>query len=102
MFWSRQYIQNFIYLPYIALVDILEPLNYFLNCFLSLSGLKLKEPVVVSSPDGPLVVTPADLTNSSFQPVVTSVDGTPTFATADFATFEVSDPVHISKAFIIM
>ena len=58
--------------------------------FFSLSGLKLNEKpagVVVSSPDGPVFLTPADLTSSSVQPVVTSADGTPAFAT-DFTTFE--------------
>ena len=63
---------------------------YFFHIFSSLSGLKLNEKpagVVVSSPDGPVFLTPADLTSSSVQPVVTSADGTPGFAT-DFTTFE--------------
>ena len=62
----------------------------FFHIFSSLSGLKLNEKpagVVVSSPDGPVFLTPADLTSSSVQPVVTSADGTPGFAT-DFTTFE--------------
>ena len=53
----------------------------------SLSGIKLNDKAVVVSHDGPVVLTPAELTNPAFQPVVTTGDGTPMMA-ADFAAFE--------------
>jgi hypothetical protein len=71
--------------------------NFF--TFFSLTGLKPSDktsPVVVSTTNGPVVLTSADLANATFQPVVTSADGGPSYVSTDFSPFDSPRPVSYS------
>jgi len=70
------------------------------NDGIHLASLKLSDkgqgaPVVVSTSEGPVVLTAADLTNAAFQTPVSNPENGPPFASsADFATFDAPRPIN--------
>ena len=74
-------------------------MNYWY--FFSLASLKLSDkaghghPVVVTTSEGPVVLTAADLTNAAFQTSVANQENGPPFNnSADFATFDAPRPIN--------